>query len=172
VTLIEPDVYKPHNVYRHLFSPADVGQPKAVLARRWLEQLRPALTVEVLQVDLCDPAVQALIEAAFAQASVGVCAADNELAKFHFDSLARKVWAIMDAGRGAFWGDRRLGALLPARRGLLWLRGQLLAADHAHRRKPAHAGLLGPRWPGLRDDHPRQPSQHRRHRQPARAEYP
>jgi len=22
VTLIEPDVYKPHNVYRHLFSPA------------------------------------------------------------------------------------------------------------------------------------------------------
>jgi molybdopterin/thiamine biosynthesis adenylyltransferase len=107
VTLIEPDIYKPHNVYRHLFSPADVGQPKAELARRWLEQLRPALTVEVLQVDLCDPAVQAPIEAAFAQASVGVCAADNELAKFHFDSLARKYglsWTLGEVLSGGIGG--------------------------------------------------------------------
>jgi len=28
VTLIEPDVYKPHNVERHLFPPSDVGNSR------------------------------------------------------------------------------------------------------------------------------------------------
>src|SRR5205807_5432405 len=31
VTLIEPDIYKPHNVERHFFSPDGVGEPKAEL---------------------------------------------------------------------------------------------------------------------------------------------
>ena len=32
VTLIEPDLYKPHNVERHLFPHTAVGEPKAELA--------------------------------------------------------------------------------------------------------------------------------------------
>src|SRR5688500_1436332 len=36
VTLVEPDIFKPHNVERHLFGLSGVGQPKAELARKWL----------------------------------------------------------------------------------------------------------------------------------------
>ncbi len=38
VTLIEPDVYKPHNVERHLFPLSAVGASKAELAQRWLRR--------------------------------------------------------------------------------------------------------------------------------------
>ena len=40
VTLVEPDVYKPHNVERHLFPLSAVGQKKAELAQQWLLQRR------------------------------------------------------------------------------------------------------------------------------------
>src|SRR5690349_975291 len=43
VTLIEPDVYKPHNVERHLFPPAAVGRLKAEVAAEWLAERRPDL---------------------------------------------------------------------------------------------------------------------------------
>ena len=36
LTLIEPDIYQAHNVQRHLFPAAAVGQTKAELARDWL----------------------------------------------------------------------------------------------------------------------------------------
>ena len=41
VTLIEPDVYKPHNVERHLFPASAVGELKADLAKHWLLDRRP-----------------------------------------------------------------------------------------------------------------------------------
>src|SRR5262249_32178680 len=41
VTLVEPDVYRPHNVHRHLFGVSAVGRPKAELARQWLLERRP-----------------------------------------------------------------------------------------------------------------------------------
>ncbi len=40
VTLIEPDVYKPHNVERHFFPARAVGEKKALLALRWLKERR------------------------------------------------------------------------------------------------------------------------------------
>src|SRR4029077_13293654 len=46
VTLIEPDIYKPHNVERHLFPLVAVGERKAALAERWLKERRPDLVVE------------------------------------------------------------------------------------------------------------------------------
>src|SRR6202453_5321794 len=82
VTLIEPDIYKPHNVERHLFPLASVGEPKAELAERWLKERRPELEVRVLLCDLLDPAAQPDIEAAARIADIGICAADNEPAKF------------------------------------------------------------------------------------------
>src|SRR5260370_42070822 len=64
VTLIEPDIYKLHNVERHLFPLDGVGRPKAELAAQWLKARRPELEVRLLECDLLDPASQDQIEEA------------------------------------------------------------------------------------------------------------
>jgi len=108
VTLIEPDVYKPHNVERHLFPASAAGERKAVLAERWLKERRPDLEVRVLACDLLDPAAQEEINRLAASADVGVCAADNEPAKYHWDALMRrhkKPWTlgeVLSGGVGGF----------------------------------------------------------------------
>lgn len=107
VTLIEPDVFKPHNVERHLFALSAVGQPKAEAARRWLLERRPELEVGLLVCDLLDPAFQAEIEAAVKTADIGVCAADNEQAKYHWDGLMRrhdKPWTLGEVLSGGIAG--------------------------------------------------------------------
>jgi molybdopterin/thiamine biosynthesis adenylyltransferase len=107
VTLIEPDVYKAHNVERHLFPLDAVGQPKAVLAQRWLKDRRPDLEVQVLTCDLLDPAAQGPIEEAASRADIGVCAADNEPAKYHWDALMRshhKPWTLGEVLSGGIGG--------------------------------------------------------------------
>jgi molybdopterin/thiamine biosynthesis adenylyltransferase len=107
VTLIEPDVYKPHNVERHLFPLSAVGERKAELARRWLLERRPDLVVELLPYDLLDPNQQAAIEAAVATSDIGVCAADNEPAKYHWDALMRrhgKPWTLGEVLSGGIGG--------------------------------------------------------------------
>jgi hypothetical protein len=107
VTLVEPDVYKPHNVVRHIFPPSAVGEKKAVLAQRWLQERRPDLKVDLLIADLMDPEFQAPIEEAAAETDIGVCAADNEPAKFHFDGLMRrqqKPWTLGEVLSGGIGG--------------------------------------------------------------------
>src|SRR5882724_11190823 len=108
VTLVEPDVYKPHNVERHLFPPRDVGRPKAALAEAWLKERRPDLEVRTLICDVRDPQFQPAIDEAAASADIGVCAADNEPTKFHWDALMRrhaKPWTlgeVLSGGVGGF----------------------------------------------------------------------
>jgi molybdopterin/thiamine biosynthesis adenylyltransferase len=107
VTLIEPDVYKPHNVVRHLFPASAVGARKADLARAWLLERRPELAVDVLAVDLLDAAAAPAIDAALATADVGVCAADNEQAKYHWDALVRRrgiPWTLGEVLSGGIGG--------------------------------------------------------------------
>jgi molybdopterin/thiamine biosynthesis adenylyltransferase len=107
VTLIEPDVYKPHNVERHLFPPDAVGQGKAALAEQWLKARRPDLEINVLACELQDPVAQNAIEEAAANADVGVCAADNEPAKYHWDALMRrhkKPWTLGEVLSGGIGG--------------------------------------------------------------------
>jgi molybdopterin/thiamine biosynthesis adenylyltransferase len=107
ITLVEPDVYEKHNVHRHLFPPAAVGRLKVELAAEWVKQLRPDLAVDVLAVDLCDPTKQDAIRAAVAACDVGVCAVDNEVAKFHFDHLMRqhgKPWTLGEVLAGGIGG--------------------------------------------------------------------
>jgi len=107
VTLIEPDVYKPHNVERHLFPPSAVGELKAVLAEDWLKERRPELAVHTLVCDLLAPEQQAAIEQAAAEADLGVCAADNEPAKYHWDALMRrhgKPWTLGEVLSGGIGG--------------------------------------------------------------------
>lgn len=107
VTLIEPDVYKPHNVVRHLFPQSGVGRYKAELASEWLLERRPDLKFTVLGCDLFDKEMQPHIELAVADADIGVCAADNEKAKFHWDALMRKhakPWTLGEVLSGGIGG--------------------------------------------------------------------
>lgn len=107
VTLIEPDVYKPHNVERHLFSPSAVGELKAALAERWLKERRPDLEVRTLTCDLLDPTAQDEIGGAVAAADIGVCGVDNEPAKYHWDELMRrhgKPWTLGEVLSGGIGG--------------------------------------------------------------------
>jgi molybdopterin/thiamine biosynthesis adenylyltransferase len=107
IVLVEPDIYKPHNVVRHFFPPRDVGQRKADLAARWLHERRPDLKVDTLAINLLDPAQQAMLEEAARSADIGVCAADNEPAKFHSDALMRmagKPWTLGEVLSGGIGG--------------------------------------------------------------------
>ncbi len=107
VTLVEPDLYKLHNVHRHRFPPSAVGRPKVELAKEWLLALRPELQVEGLAVDLCDPKEQDALREKISSCDVGVCAVDNEPAKYHFDHLmraARKPWTLGEVLAGGIGG--------------------------------------------------------------------
>jgi hypothetical protein len=107
VTLIEPDRYKPHNVVRHQFPLSALGQRKADLAASWLKERRPELPVDLLVCDLMDPAYAEEIAAAVRAADIGICAADNEPAKFHFDALMRrqqKPWTLGEVLAGGIGG--------------------------------------------------------------------
>src|SRR5262249_48887227 len=79
-----------HNVERHLFPASAIGYPKAHLAERWLRERRPDLAVITFQWDLLDPRVQAEVEKRVDEIDIGICAADNEPAKYHWDGLMRR----------------------------------------------------------------------------------
>jgi len=107
VTLIEPDVYKAHNVVRHLFPYSAVGRLKAELAREWLLERRPDLQIDLIPGDLRDPACAAPIEEAAYRADFGICAADNEPTKYHWDALMRragKPWTLGEVLSGGIGG--------------------------------------------------------------------
>jgi len=107
VTLVEPDVYKPHNVERHLFPPSAVGERKADLAARWLRERRPDLQVATFLCDLCDPDMQPTLDEVARSADLGVCAADNEPAKYHWDALMRRhsrPWTLGEVLSGGIGG--------------------------------------------------------------------
>jgi molybdopterin/thiamine biosynthesis adenylyltransferase len=107
VTLIEPDIFKPHNVVRHYFPLTAIGEPKAVVAEQWLKERRPDLEVRVLIEDLLDPAIQDRLNQTAAEADIGVCAADNEPAKYHWDELMRrhrKPWTLGEVLSGGIGG--------------------------------------------------------------------
>jgi molybdopterin/thiamine biosynthesis adenylyltransferase len=107
VVVIEPDVYKPHNVERHLFPSASVGTLKADLARDWLAERRPDLRVDIFAEDLMGPAFQPVLDELAAEADVGVCAVDNEAAKYHFDAVMRrhgKPWTLGEVLSGGIGG--------------------------------------------------------------------
>jgi molybdopterin/thiamine biosynthesis adenylyltransferase len=107
VTLVEPDIYKPHNVGRHVFPLSAVGQPKVELARQWLLERRPDLDVQVLPTDITDPAQQGALHELAEECDLGVCAADNEKAKYHFDQLMRqhgRPWTLGEVLSGGIGG--------------------------------------------------------------------
>ena len=107
VALIEPDVYSAKNVHRHIFPPSSVGRMKAELAAEWVRERRPDIAVDVLVADLTDPAMHATFEKHAAACDVGVCAVDNEAAKYAFDALMRKAgkpWTLGEVLSGGIGG--------------------------------------------------------------------
>jgi molybdopterin/thiamine biosynthesis adenylyltransferase len=107
VTLVEPDIYNPHNAHRHLFPPSAVGQLKAELARQWLHERRPDLDIVILTANLLEPDAQGAIEEAAAACDIGVCAADNETAKYYWDALMRRhatPWTLGEVLSGGIGG--------------------------------------------------------------------
>ena len=108
VTLIEPDVYKPHNVERHLFPLSAVGESKAVLARAMAARTPARSRGGTVCAATCAiPPSKRAIDAAAAACDIGVCAADNEPAKYHWDALMRrhgKPWTLGEVLSGGIGG--------------------------------------------------------------------
>jgi molybdopterin/thiamine biosynthesis adenylyltransferase len=107
VTLIEPDVYKPHNVHRHLFPASAVGRMKADLAAEWVRERRADIVIEPVIADLTDPTRQEEFARFALDCDVGVCAVDKELAKYAFDALMRaagKPWTLGEVLSGGIGG--------------------------------------------------------------------
>jgi molybdopterin/thiamine biosynthesis adenylyltransferase len=100
-------VFKEHNVERHMFPASSVGRLKVELAAQWLRERRPELTVRIMACDLLDPKVHDEVAAIAASCDIGVCAADNEPAKYHFDALMRragKPWTLGEVLSGGIGG--------------------------------------------------------------------
>ena len=107
VTLVEPDVYAPHNVHRHYFPPSSVGQLKANLAKAWVKERRPDLRFQAFVADITDTSCQAELIDRARECDVGICAVDNEHAKYAFDALmraARKPWTLGEVLSGGIGG--------------------------------------------------------------------
>ncbi len=107
ITLVEPDVYDPHNVHRHIFPQSAVGRMKAELAAEWVRERRPNLAFDAIIGDLTDPARHAEFAFIAAKCDIGVCAVDNEPAKYAFDGLMRaagKPWTLGEVLSGGIGG--------------------------------------------------------------------
>ncbi|MGL4422473.1 MAG: HesA/MoeB/ThiF family protein, partial [Gemmataceae bacterium] len=106
-TLIDPDSYEPHNVERHLFPASAIGQLKVNLARDWLRERRPDLHIRTLPWDITAAEHQPALEELFSSATVIVGAIDNEPAKHHCDTLARRhrrPWTLGEVLSGGIGG--------------------------------------------------------------------
>lgn len=107
IILVDPDVYKSHNVYRHFFGPTEVGRRKVDLADDWVKRFRPELKFVPLAIDLLDPAAAKELEHAASGCDLGVCAVDTEPAKYQFDALMRQFhrpWTLGEVLSGGIGG--------------------------------------------------------------------
>ena len=107
VTLIEPDVYSAKNVHRHFFPHSAVGRMKAELASDWVRERRPDLRFTAIIADLTDTTREAEFARLAEECDLGVCAVDNEPAKYAFDSLMRragKPWTLGEVLSGGIGG--------------------------------------------------------------------
>ncbi|MEZ6141042.1 MAG: ThiF family adenylyltransferase [Zavarzinella sp.] len=107
IILIDPDFYAPHNVQRHYFPPVDVGMLKVELARRWLQAMRPELSIIAEPIDLLDSNHHDWLADVSNRCDLGICAVDREPAKFQFDFLMRtahKPWTLGEVLAGGIAG--------------------------------------------------------------------
>jgi molybdopterin/thiamine biosynthesis adenylyltransferase len=94
-------------VDRHLFPESAVGRMKADLAVEWIKERRGDVSVGALIADITDPALMPRFTDLANECDIGVCAVDNEAAKFAFDSLMRsagKPWTLGEVLSGGIGG--------------------------------------------------------------------
>jgi molybdopterin/thiamine biosynthesis adenylyltransferase len=107
VTLVEPDTYSAHNVHRHVFPSSAAGRLKAELAADWLRARRPDLRIDTVLADITDSARHDEFTRLARECDLGICAVDNERAKFAFDALMRlagKPWTLGEVLSGGIGG--------------------------------------------------------------------
>ena len=150
IVLLDPDVYKSHNVHRHYFG-TRAGRPaQGRTGGRMGQAISPRPGSRHPGDRSARPVAPGRNRSSRCQScDIGVCAVDNEPAKYHFDALMRKHAQAVDARRSAQRRHRRVGSRVPTRRGVLRLRGQPFAADGDDRQQPA-AGLRESRARPLR----------------------
>lgn len=106
-TIVDPDVYQPHNVIRHRFPRSSVGTLKVTLANEFVTRHRPDFTITERPVDLLDGNSQEQLRGDAAACDLGICAVDREPAKFQFDALMReagKPWTLGEVLSGGIGG--------------------------------------------------------------------
>jgi molybdopterin/thiamine biosynthesis adenylyltransferase len=107
IVLVEPDIYAAHNPPRHLLPPAAVGRLKLEAAAEWVRERRPDLRLHTLAVDILDRSAADVLREAAASCDIGICAVDNEPAKYAFDALMRQVarpWTLGEVLSGGIGG--------------------------------------------------------------------
>jgi molybdopterin/thiamine biosynthesis adenylyltransferase len=107
ITLIEPDRFEADNVGRHLLGYTGVGRAKVELAAEWVRDHRPDIEIRTLSTDLCAGKSSAAIDEIAARADIGICAVDNETAKYAWDDLMRRhtrPWTLGEVLSGGIGG--------------------------------------------------------------------
>ena len=128
VTLIEPDVYKPHNVERHLFPLSAVGKFKADLAEHGCKDAGPTCEVRTLLCDLLRPGRSRRPSTKRRPGRHRRLCRGQRAGQVSLGRPDAPPRQAVDAGRGAQRRHRRLRALVRAGRTLLRLRRQPFAA--------------------------------------------
>lgn len=106
-TLIEPDEFKPHNLQRHLFGADAVGKLKVDHAREWIINRRPDVKVNCIPALLQECQWEDLLSGEACGSVFGICAVDNEAAKYYWCSLMRKhqiPWTLGEVLSGGIGG--------------------------------------------------------------------
>lgn len=107
LTLVDPDVYRAHNVHRHFFPEGDVGRAKTDLALEWVGRFRPDVAVDLFPCRLEDSDFAHAFDLAVGECDVGICAVDGEVGKFQFDAIfrrMRKPWVLGEVLSGGIAG--------------------------------------------------------------------
>jgi len=107
VTLIEPDRFEMDNVDRHLIGHSGVGRAKVELAAEWVREHRPGIRMRTVSTSLSADGCAGSIDELADSADIGICAVDNETAKYAWDELMRrhaKPWTLGEVLSGGIGG--------------------------------------------------------------------
>lgn len=106
-TLIEPDVFKQHNLQRHLFGMDALGVSKAKKAAEWIQNRRPDLDLRVFSSPLQECSKGLVFLPDTKMVTVGICAVDNEAAKYFWCAWMREhkiSWTLGEVLSGGIGG--------------------------------------------------------------------
>jgi molybdopterin/thiamine biosynthesis adenylyltransferase len=107
VTIIEPDRFERDNVDRHLIGHSGVGRAKVELAAEWVGDHRPDIRIRTVSTNLSAGESIGTINELAVRADIGICAVDNETAKYDWDDLMRrhgKPWTLGEVLSGGIGG--------------------------------------------------------------------